>query len=298
MGALRRRAASPSGRIAAACLIVGAAAVVGLLALGQPSAAPAIAPAAPLEVATSFDPSTPEFGDRILARVVVALDTARVEPATLRLTDDLAPLTQLAAASTSRSTQGSLELVTTVVAVSCLTDPCVGRRASEPVSLPAVRASVMTRDGRIVRATAAWPALSVRGRVSTSDLDASNPPFEADTAPPPPTYRIAPATLAMLLDVLAVLCALAAVALAGWQLRLRVVRRRPQAGALERALRLAREAERRPAADRRRALALLGRALGRDPRSDAARRLAWSQPAPAPEELEELVAEIEQRGSR
>ena len=71
-------------------------------------------------------------------------------------------------------------------------------------------------------------------------------------------------------------------------------RRASQPGGLERALRLAREAQQRPAPDRRRALALLGRALGRDRRSGVARALAWSEPVPEPQELEALVSEIEQ----
>jgi hypothetical protein len=135
----------------------------------------------------------------------------------------------------------------------------------------------------------------VRGRVSASDLAASSPPFQADTAPPTPSYRIAPATLATLLEVFAAICALSAIGLAGRQVQVHLQRRRPQPGALERALFLTREAARRPTPDRRRALALLGRALGRDRRSGAARKLAWSEPTPEPQELEELVSEIEQR---
>jgi hypothetical protein len=296
MGSLRRIAASTSGRIAAACALAGAGAVVGLLVLGHSASAPAITPDAPLAVATSFDPAVPQFGDRILARVVVALDTNVVQGGTLALSDDLAPLTQLGQARTSRSTQGSLELVTVAVPVSCLSAPCVARSGLARVGLPLVRAVVTERDGRIARASARWPRLAVTGRVTASDLAASSPPFEADTSPPTATYRIDPATLATLLDLLAAVCALGGIGLAGWQARAFLKRRAPQPGALERALRLTREAEHRPAADRRRALSLLDRALGRDQRAGAARRLAWSPPLPEPHELEQLVADIE-RGS-
>ena len=184
MGALTRIAASTSGRIAAVCALAGAGAVVGVLVLGHSASAPAIAPTAPLQVATSFDPPVVQFGDRIFARVVVALDTNVVQSQTLAFTDDLAPLTQLGPASTSRSTQGSLELVTAVVPVSCLTAACVARSGVVRVGLPLVRASALARGGRIARASAAWPTLSVRGRVTASDLAASSPPFEADTTPP------------------------------------------------------------------------------------------------------------------
>jgi hypothetical protein len=289
-----RFAAATSARIAGICGLAVAGAVAALLALGHSAGAPVVAPTAPVEVAASFDPPVAQFGDRILARVVIALDTRRVRPQTLQLTDDLAPLTQLGAAGTSRLTQGSLELVTVVLPVSCLTAPCVARSGVAQVGLPLVHASVLARDGRIARASAGWPTLSVRGRVTAADLAARTPPFEADTTPPLSTYRIAPGTLGTLLSVLSVLCALGAIAFAGWEAHLRLDRRRRQPSALARALRLTREAERRPAPDRRRALALLGRELARDQRSAAVRRLAWSEPVPEPHELEELVTDIEQ----
>ena len=298
MGTLTRIAGSTSARIVVICGLAAAGAVAALLALGHSASAPAVAPTAPIEVAASFDPAAPQFGDRILARVVVALDTRRVQAQTLRLADDLEPLTQLGAAETSRLTQGSLELVTIVVPVSCLTAPCVARSGVAQVGLSRVHASVLALDGRIARASATWPALSVRGRVTASDLAAPTPPFEADTTPPASTYRIAPGTLGTLLNLLAVLCAVGAIALAGWEAHLRIERRRRQPAALEQALRLTREAEHRPAPDRRRALALLGRALARDQRSGAVRRLAWSEPVPEPREIEELVSDIEQRSAQ
>ncbi|MGD0386184.1 MAG: hypothetical protein ABSB73_08625 [Solirubrobacteraceae bacterium] len=298
MGALTRTSAATSAWIAGVCGLAAAGAVAALLALEHSASAPVVAPTARIEVAASFDPPVVLFGDRILARVVVALDTRRVQPQTLRLTDHLAPLTQLGTAGTSHMTQGSLELVTFVVPLSCLTAPCVARSGVVRVVLPLVHASVLERDGRIVRASAAWPTLSVRGRVTAADLAARTPPFAADTTPPAPTYRIAPGELGTWLTLLAVLCAAGALAFAGWEAHLRIGRRRRQPTALDRALRLTREAELRPAADRRRALALLGRALERDQRSSAVRELAWSEAVPEPDELERLVTDIEQGGGR
>jgi hypothetical protein len=160
------------------------------------------------------------------------------------------------------------------------------------VGLPLVHASVRRRDGGVAQASTAWATLSVRGRVTKADLTARA--LEADAAPPAVTYSIAPGTLGALLELVAVLCALGAIALAGWEVHLRIERRRRPPTALEHALRLTREAQRRPAPDRRRALALLGRALDRDQRSGAVQRLAWSEPVPKPRELEELVSEVEQ----
>jgi hypothetical protein len=296
VGALTRYAAATSVRIIAGFLLAGLGAAAGVLALSHSVSAPAIAPSAPVEVAASFDHAFVQFGDRITARVVVALDTRLVQTETLRIADDLAPLTQLGAVRTSRSTQGRLELVTFAVPVACLTAPCVASTGQATVHLPLVRASVLEQGGRTAHASVRWPALLVRGRVNASDLKPSTPPFEADTSPPAAAYRIAPATLATLLDVLAVLCALSAVGLVGRGMHRRLRRRESRPGALERALELTRQAEQRPVEDRRRALSLLGRALGGDRRSGAARRLAWSEPAPESGELEELVSDIEERG--
>lgn len=131
---------------------------------------------------------------------------------------------------------------------------------------------------------------------------ASHPPFRVDTAPPPASYRISPSTLALLLDALAVLLVLAAVALAAAEAMRLLSRRRPavEVDDLTRALRLARGAGARPAPDRRRAAAFLARVLrGRDP--DLAERagdLAWARPQPAGSAVTELADEIERQVSR
>jgi hypothetical protein len=282
-------------RIGLAAAVLAAAAVAGVLALGRSGSVPAIAPTPRVVVHASFEPPAAQFGDRVTARVVVELDRNAVRPGTLRLGDDLAPLTQLAAAHTSHVVRGSLELVTVVVPVACLTDPCVARSGVTRLAFPQVRATVVDRGGRVERVSRPWPPLPVRARVAASDLAAAEPPFEVDTATRPPSYRVAPATLAALLDALAALCALGAVAFAAWQALVLARRRRPApvAGELERALRLAREAEARPESDRRRALGLLSRVLARDNLSRAASDLAWSEPKPEPGQLAELVSEIE-----
>ena len=296
MGALRRVLSAASARIAFVCVLAGLGAVAGLLVLSHSGSAPPEARTAPIEVAASFDPGFVQFGDRVSARVVVALDTRLVKTGTLRLTDDLAPLTQLAQADTSRSTRAGIELVTVIVPVACLGAACAANSGEARLTLPPVRASVVSRGGRIAHASTPWPVLSVRGRVTSADLKASSPPFKADTTPPATTYRLAPGTLATLLEVFAALCALSAIGLAGRYAYVRTRGRRSRPDALERALRLTREAERRPAPDRRRALSLLSRVLGDDRRSRAVRELAWSESAPGPDQLEELVSEIEQPG--
>jgi len=280
--------------------VVAAAAVAAVLLIGQNAPAPAgPAPVAPLSVQAGFDPPTVTFGDRVDARVVVLMNRAAVRPSTLKLAADVAPLTQLAAPRTTRTTQGPLAVVTYEVPAACLSDGCVARTGDLPLHLPRVTAAVAGRSGRAVHLAVAWPVLHVHGRVNADDLAGSSPRFRGDATPQPPTYRVPPARLAELLDGLAVLLVLAGVAVAAVEVRRLAERRRGRAaagGELARALRLAHEAESRPAPDRRRALGLLARVLeGRDRRlASAASDLAWARPHPGTEAVSSLVSEVEQ----
>ena len=258
---------------------------------------PGVAAAAPLVVRATFDVSMVEFGGAINAHVVVVLDGARVRPDSFRIVDDVAPLAPLSSARTTRIVHGDTVTVAVARTYSCYSSACVAANSDATPSLPKVIATVVMRDGKTVRATATWPTLHVRGRVSKADLARSRLPFQADTTPGPPSYRLAPSTLAWLLDGLALVVGLAAVALAA-HTGLRLLRRRRVAAAadeLERALRLAREAEARPAPDRRRALGLLARLLGarNRPLSGAASELAWARPEPEGATLATFVADVE-----
>jgi hypothetical protein len=255
--------------------------------------APAAA-AAPLTVHATFDTRTPQFGEAVRSHVVVLVDRTQVRPGSVHIVDDVAPLTALAAAGEMRTARGDTLVIAVDRTAACIVEACVSARGDATPALPRVTVTATSRAGRTLRATAAWPALRVRGRVSAADLARARPPFRADTAPPTPSYRLAPSTLARLLDAGAVVLALAAIAVAAWTLLPLARRRRASAppDELARALRLAREAEARPTADRRRALGLLARLL--DGRlAGAASGLAWSRPAPEPAELAALVDDVE-----
>ena len=289
-----RNPSRPLILVAVVATAIAAAAVAVVLVLARGTAVPAIAPPATIAVRAGFEPGTPEFGDRIDARIVIALNNRTVRPQTLRYSYGLAPLSPLGAARSSRSSSGDLDLVTVVAPVACLTSPCVARKGVTALVLPRLHATVLRTSGASETVTASWPTLAVRGRVLASDLASASPRFEANTSPPTPSYGISPSTLATLLDVVAVVAAVGAVALLAWQ-ALVFARRRParRVDPLERALRLARQAEGLPVPHRRRALGLLARLLGRDRLSSAASDLAWSEHRPEPDELEELVSEIE-----
>jgi hypothetical protein len=277
-------------RNAAAAALVAAAAVAGVLVLAHGGSAPALAPTAPVAVRASFEPAVVQFGDPVVAHVVVTLDRDAVRAGTLHVEDDLAPLTALAAARTTRTVAGRLETVSITQRVACLTEPCLGRT----IALPRVHLSVRTRSGSVTTLTDPWRRLQVRNRVTSADLARTSPRFAADTAPAAPSYRVAPGTAATVLDVVAALAAAGAVALLALQ-ALAVVRRRQRAvtgDELARALRLVREAGARPVPDRRRALALLARLLP----STLGRRasdLAWSEPTPEPQDLDAFATRVE-----
>lgn len=272
-------------RALAAAVVVGAAAWTGSAA------------AAPLVVRATFEAPIVQFGDPIRTHVVVLLDATQIRTSSVRIVDDAGPLTPLSAPDTIRTTRNGTLVIAIGRTFGCISSSCVAAKGDATPTLPRVLVTAVTNHGKRVQATASWPVLQIRGRVSAADLARSRPPFRANTTPPPPTYRIAPSSLAWLLDGLAVVLALAAVSLA-LTVALRLARRgggAAAAGELERALRLAREAESRPPADRRRALGLLARLLDKRNRrlAGTASDLAWARPDPERESLATLVSDVE-----
>jgi hypothetical protein len=248
------------------------------------------ATAAPLKARAGFDDATVQFGDIVHTRVAVVVD-ASVRAGSVRIVDDPAPLTAVSPPRTSR-VGDVIEVTRDAI---CLTSACVSDAGSTTPKLAPALVRAQLKGGRTVRVVVQWPQLTVRGRVNGGDLGRSQPPFRASVLPPAPTYRTSPGTLAGLLDAAAIVLGLAAAGLVllhvrGW---MRSRGRAPAADELERALRLAREAERRPPPDRRRAAGLLARLLGDAPLAGSASDLAWAEPPPEPEALESLVGKVE-----
>jgi hypothetical protein len=279
------------GRIAALAALAGAGVLLAWLVLSSDATRTIAAPSAPLVARASFDPPAAAFGDRISATITVEIDRSRARAQTLRLSYDLTPLQPIGPTHTIRVTQGDVELVTIAVPVACISAACIASRGVAQLRLAPAKASITTAAG-LLRVSAAWPHLAVRDRVRAADLDPVQPPLEADASPLPPTYSASPATLAAILDAVAVLLGVLAAGLAAWEL-LRARRRRAQEVPLVRAIRLARSAQALPGPERRRALELLARMLGRSELQRQATRLAWSEPSPEPAELELLVQAIE-----
>jgi hypothetical protein len=289
-------------RAAVAALGLAAAAAAGVLLLGRSGAERSAPVSRPLTVRALFSQPAAEFGDRLTAQVVVLLDRTRVRPGSLHVDYGLAPLTELAAARTTRTRRGRLTVVSVSVPVACLGDACVVATGPTPISLPPVTVLATTNRGGTLHGTARWPRLDVASRVSAADLAAAKPPFRSDALAPPATYRIAPGTLAVLLDVLAGLLAAAGVGLVTWNgfALARRLRPAPPEDEFELALRQTRAAAALPARERRRAVGRLSRLLvGRDRRlAGVASELAWSERTPEPDALSALSAEVEQEVDR
>jgi hypothetical protein len=279
-------------RGASLAALAGAGAVAGVLALSHGAAGALAAPAAPLVVRAAFDPPAAAFGDRIDATIAIEVDRRRARAQTLRVSYDLTPLRPIGPARTVRAVRGDVELETVTVPVACITDACLAERGVVHVRLAPAQIRVASGAG-MRRVAAAWPSLAVRDRVQAADVGAVQPPVEADASPLPPTYRVAPAALATILDVVAALLGVCAVGLGAWEVELLVRRRRAPEAPLARAIRLARAARSLPSPQRRRALEVLARTLDQGELEREATRLAWSEPTPQPADVEMLVEHIE-----
>jgi hypothetical protein len=280
VGAVRR---ARSGRSAVAVALAIAALAV-----------PARAADEPLVVRTAVPP-TVTFGDPTEMRVTVVARRAAVDVRSIRVTEPLAPFTQLGPTRVSRTTHGDSEIVSYDVSTACLDQRCVTSSGPRVLRLPPVRVSATATEGAAVTASTRWPELTVRGRVPAGVV-ASAATFHTELDPPPVSYRVSPDLLSTLLLLTALGLAVLAVGLATVR-TVRLVRRRREIPMteLERALALARAAERRSPSDRRRALGLLARILGsREPHlAGQASTLAWSRPEPTSHSVSTLVEDVD-----
>lgn len=250
-----------------AALRLAAAAAVALALAGSAAAAPT----------ATLSPSEALFGDRITATVTA--------PEGTRVVADFGPLDVL---SGPKRTGTGLAWT-----VACLSEDCVPGAAPRRIVLPPVRLTGTASE------TVPWPVLTIAGRVTPKQAAAARPPFRLETQPPRPSYRVAPGTLALVLDIVAAALVLVAALLLGLELARRRRRREEERFAalspLERALLFAREAERRGPVERRKALGLLARVLGvrEEQLAGTASELAWSPEKPSPEQVESLVGDVE-----
>jgi hypothetical protein len=258
--------------------------------MGALTAVVALAAAAgsPVQAQVSVTPATAGVGVRVTAEARITIDPQRVDPTTVRVSFGVAPL---AALGPVEQTGLRFRVVAT-----CLDEACAPNAQPRPVRLVPIRVTGRLRSGRPLSASFSWPVLMLVPRVPAAALR-GNPPFRLETSPPPPRYRVAPGTLAALLDAAAAVLALTAAAAVALLWR-RATRRRAELrrDPLDRALELARESAHRPPEDRRRALGLLARVLDRrrPGLAEPVEALAWSRPPPSAEATTSLADDVEQ----
>ncbi len=287
-----------SRRLLGTALLAGAVVVVVGLAQGWWQGGAQVAPREALVETASLSARTLAFGDPVTARLDLLVDPGAVDPSSIRVAPRFSPY-RIASTSVATRRSGAV-LRSYSYALECLLPACVPTRAGERRFLPA-RVSFRSRSG--VRSTHAveWPSYQISSRVTDADRRDPAGRLRFDPALPPPSYRIAPATLRALLTALSAALALAAAALGTLALRSRAERPAPAEhplSPLERALRRVRESisNARPS-ERRKALGGLGRELRAVDRGDLATdagRLAWSEDAPSPEAAGAFAARVEE----
>jgi hypothetical protein len=267
-------------------------------ALAAPAATARATAATPaLTVRAWIQPQPARFGEHVQARVEVLVDTRRVAPGSLVVVPGLAPLVVLGSQRASESGANLAHVVVSLEAV-CDADACLPLKGPRQVRPGAVLVRARGRDGKALTAHATWPALRVVSRLTATDLGPAEPPFRVPSQALPPTYRVAPHRLELVLLAAAVLLAASALALAGSVVAGR--RRRQARGPEPLTVAEAIAGVRAAAADgairrRREALERLARMLegsGEGP-AEAARALAWGRPPPSPEAMEAVAAEAE-----
>jgi hypothetical protein len=268
--------------------------VVATLAAAALLATPAGAAERPaLAVDASASPASVLFGDTADLTVRVLVDEDRVDPATVRLEADAAPLARLGPVDRDSWQSGGLAYVRFRFRVACNGDGCLAGGRPLLVRPQPMRVSGRGSDGRDVAAPIRWPRLEVGRRVTDAALGGT-PAFAVDDRPRAVPWRTAPARLSFVLAIAALLLLAAAAALvAAEALGVRRRRRAAARDALEAALAELREARDEPA--RRRAAGRVARILDRVDGSVApeATRFAWSEQPPGPEAARALADRVE-----
>jgi hypothetical protein len=240
--------------------------------------------ATPVQIRASASPASVGVGDPVTYVVETHFDADDVEGSSVKIFADTGPFAQIGPASTTRTRKGRTVGVRLEQRIACLDLACAPTAESRRgIELPPASVSARLVSGGVVAAKAARVAITVEPRLSNADVRATPPPFEQQTALPPPSGRVRrlPGLLAATATVLGIVALLFAVL----ALRPRAVTR-PREAALARAVRLLRESSLRSAPDRRRAADLVSRvagSAGERPLADEAARLAWSAGPPEPD---------------
>ena len=244
------------------------------------------------------------FGDTLTARVDVLLDRDFVRPESVRVEENFGPFRLQGPAAREREDLGNTTHLTFRYRLDCLRgEQCLPDLEGRTFELPELRVSYVVTDiGERTTTRVPIAPLSGSSRLLGANLDA--PAFRADPREvPTPTYRVSPTLLAVGalgvagLLVLAALVLLVPLVPIGFVQRWRAARRARRRTDLERALaHLRATAPNGETEEVRPALERLASELGRVESDDLAvhtRRLAWSEPPPADDEIGGVSEDVE-----
>jgi hypothetical protein len=273
----------------AALILLVAGGVGGWLLFRGPAAADLQLANPPIDLRASLSPAEPQFADTVTAYVDVFVDTAVIDPATIRLDLGLAPYRRIGGSRTLRRA-GRIAALHVEARLECLQAGCI-----PPKSLYTFTFRPLTvryrAGGAAQKAQIGWPRLTVHSRL-TEALRAHPALRVGAIHAAPPSFRVAPRRAGVALLVAAALLGLAGlailVALAGRPLLAR--RRGP--GALELILEEVRASSSNGDSARRRgALEQLARELAPldGELSRESRVLAWAPSDPPPAAVEDLA---------
>jgi hypothetical protein len=272
-------------------VIVVAAVVAGVLALGDKDVVRTALPTGPDGIAarTLLTPRSVLFGDPVHARVDIVVDREKIDPEAVQLDTQFAPFI----VQRERREREDFERWTRLVFLfdlDCLETACVPDTFEKPIQFP----QVIVRAEGAEQATVEWPLFLISARVRETGAAAANSPeWRAAPVVAAPSYRMDPTLLLVLMVAGALVLLAVAVPALAVGLRGVSLKRRRRLTALERALAVLEHAhaadEQRLALDR---LADELRATGAGELAVSARRLAWAEDAPGQERTTELSADV------
>jgi hypothetical protein len=267
---------------------------------------------------TGITPGPHFFGDRVGAELDVFIDPDRVDPRSVRVDMTFDPYTVVTRSRSSRSADGTTELVYRAE-LSCLVAGCVPTGTEQKIQFPRATVSFRRRTGtRGPLLAASWPSFRLVARAPKKSISQTglvfglggggfdpNTIFHTPTFPPPPSYRMSPLALGLLLLGLATMALVGAALLSRpfvglARMRLAARAAKPSVTPLEAALeRVRASADDRPGtSEHREALARLARELAGVGLRDLVRpatRLAWSSADPTRDESLELMRHVRER---
>jgi hypothetical protein len=251
----------------------------------------------PITVETSLSPRSIYFADVVRARVDVVADRRRVDPASVQIATPFGPWRQLRQVRSATESDSSFVHRTWWFTIACFAQSCVPRVKSVRAEvLPKLTVSGRTTGGMPIQVRQSWPVLNVATRFAPPAVHALVN-LRTQRTVPAAIFRFSPTWLSVLFTVVGALLVAAGIGLAVVEV---ARRRRPRTvvdrrAPLVRSLELVRKAEGGEVEERRRAVGLLARVLPKEDHglAGAASEVAWSNPDPSPDELEDLARRVE-----